>query len=506
MQWLVLKRYHGQHAQMNEMYKNVVLIFPKHCFNSETDGFLPHPLGIEYIASSIEDSVEKVVVIDENCNELDFNELNELKPDLIGTSMQSYQYNTVIKLASRLKEKVSSNPKIVVGGFHPTLMPDEVLSNDCIDFVVRGEGELTMRDLVKEKKVEKILGLSFKKGNKIIHNLPRPFVKNLDKLPFPARHLRKHPEKYKIFGFPYASMMTSRGCPYHCSFCNAYNMHKGNWRSRSVQSIIEEIELVNERFKPKVFFFWDLDCLIDKKRLKKFCKMIKTRNIKIKFICMARVNSVLNCKDILPELKECGLSLVQIGLERPDDQSLEELNKEITIAQSKECVKALKESGIFAYSFFIVGLPEDNEQTFQACIDYANKLDLDALYFLDVLPLPETEFREEMEEKGFLRTKSWDYLHFGTNVNLKMKHMTFEEFDYYVKKYRFKYITQPKRLVNLLKWFYNTFKPNLFELIRSIFLAIVIVRNRNLTPPRDKPFWPINGFSVTDTTAHSLES
>lgn len=452
------------------MYENIALIFPKHVFSNSGGLFLPHPIGLEYIAASVEDVVESISIFDENCEELDYRELDALGPSLIGITMHSYQYRYVIRLASRLKEELSSEPAIVVGGFHPTLMPEEVLKNECIDFAVRGEGEQTFRELVMGKDLESIPGLSYRKSGRIVHNPSRPFIQDLDKLPFPARHLRRHPEKYTFLGFRYASMMTSRGCVANCHFCNAYNMHKGVWRSRSVENIIEEIEFLQKRYKPRMFFFWDLDFMADRRRLEEFCEMIRERGIDIRFICMARADSVLNCRDILGGLRESGLTLVQVGLERPDDASLVELNKRITVSMSGECVKALREAGIFSYTFFVVGLPGDRKDIFLKCNSYANNLGLDFWDFLDPLPLPETPFRKEMEEKGFLRTKSWDNLYFLTNSNLKMRHMSFEEFDYYMNKYKLCCIKTPRGFLKALRWFFNTFRPGLLELPKSAYM------------------------------------
>jgi len=461
---------------MRNRFNRVALIYPNHCFGIAGDVILPHPTSLEYLASSIQDAVESVIMIDENCGGVDFGELGSYAPDLVGISMHSYQYRDVVALASEIKERVSSHPRIAVGGLHPSLEPEESMSNECIDYVIRGEGELVLRELVSGVDQEEILGLSYRKDENIIHNPSKPLLTDLDRLPFPARELRRHPEKYTIFGLPYASLMTSRGCPNDCAFCNAHNIHEGVWRSRSIESIIREIEHIESTVKPRVYFFWDLDFFVDRERLVEFCREIKARGIEIDFVCMGSVKAILGCRDILPELRECGLRIVQVGLERPDDESLQELNKDITVSQSVECIDALRTSDVYSVAFFIVGLPEDEETLFDECMDYAESIHLDMLFFVDPLPLPRTPFREELAKGGHLRDESWDNLSFYTYRNLRLENMTQERYEALMNRYRFKYFLKPRNLLRFLTLTRDILKPSLTEALRILSFTRLLFR------------------------------
>lgn len=461
---------------MRSRYNRIVLINPQHCFGIAGDVILPHPTSLEYLASSIQDVVENVILIDENCGGVDLEELDSYAPDLVGISMHSYQYRDVVSIATGIKERVSSHPSIAVGGFHPTLEPDESLSHECIDYVIRGEGELTLRELVEGVILKEIQGLSYSMGSEIVHNPPRPPLVDLDRLPFPARELRRHPERYTIFGLPYASLMTSRGCVNDCSFCNAYNMHGGNWRSRSVESIIREIEHIERTIEPRVYFFWDLDFFVDRERLVDFCREIKARGIEIDFVCMGGVNAILGCRDILPELRESGLRIVQVGLERPDDASLSELNKNITVSQSDECIEALRRSDIYSVAFFIVGLPKDEEALFDRCMDYAESIRLDMAFFVDPLPLPRTPFREDLIKGDYLRDESWDNLSFYTYSNLRLENMTQERYEALMNRYRFKYFLKPRNLIKFLSLTWDILRPNLTEALKILSFTKLLFR------------------------------
>ena len=192
------------------------------------------PIGIEYIAAVIENDVDDINIIDMELEQqpLEFF-IDSFRPDLVGITMAATDYNEGLRLAKIAKEKGCTT---VLGGYHPTFTPDDILSNSWVDLVIRGEGEFTMKNLVQMSTPKDVLGLSYKQDGKIVHNAERPLIQDLDALPFPARHLRRH--KYTEFvkidkKWERDMISMSRGCWGRCSFCCEPSMSGGLQRFRS---------------------------------------------------------------------------------------------------------------------------------------------------------------------------------------------------------------------------------------------------------------------------------
>lgn len=221
-------------------YKRVLLVKPK---GRKGLGFAFElvPIGLEYIAVSIENVVEDVHIIDMELEQNSFKYFLELfRPDLVGITMSATDHNEGLRLAKITKKNGATT---VLGGYHPTAIPDELLSHPQVDIIVRGEGELTMKELVQKGSPEGVLGVSFKKGKQIIHNPDRPLIGDLDSLPFPARHLRRQKDKDRMNsnGREFDVITMSRGCWGRCSFCCEPYMSKGRMRFRSPENIIKEL-------------------------------------------------------------------------------------------------------------------------------------------------------------------------------------------------------------------------------------------------------------------------
>ncbi|MDG6220607.1 MAG: radical SAM protein, partial [Candidatus Thermoplasmatota archaeon] len=202
------------------------------------------PTGLEYIAAYIEDVVEEVNIIDLEMESKPVRQTAEgffdkLKPDLVGISMSATEHTEGLEIAKWAKERGAMT---VLGGYHPTAIPDELLSHPQVDFIVRGEGEKTMRELILQGSAVGVKGVSYRDGNKIVHNPEREFIDNLDDLPFPARHLRRH--RYHLTlqrDREHDVLTTSRGCWGRCNFCCEPSMSGSHQRYRSPENVLAEI-------------------------------------------------------------------------------------------------------------------------------------------------------------------------------------------------------------------------------------------------------------------------
>ena len=207
------------------------------------------PTGLEYIAAYIKDAVDQVHIVDMELDNRKFQDIiNFYNPDLIGITLSATEHNQGLHLAKIAKQ---NNIPTVVGGYHPTSVPDIMLSHPQIDMVIRGEGEVTMKELVETGTSENVPGISYKKNGKIIHNAQRPQIENLDTLPFPARYLRQYPYKSQDRVTDCDVIIMSRGCNGLCSFCCEPSMSQGCLRTRSPENVLNEILEMAEYHKKK---------------------------------------------------------------------------------------------------------------------------------------------------------------------------------------------------------------------------------------------------------------
>ncbi|MGB9609258.1 MAG: B12-binding domain-containing radical SAM protein, partial [Minisyncoccia bacterium] len=294
------------------------------------------PLGLAYLAAILRDKGHQVLIYDADCNQeatkMEYSLLEEsypeyiaginnpnhklwqearevienFKPDLVGITMMTTKVASAFRLAEICKD-YNKNLPVVVGGPHPTLMPDEVLKNSpAIDIILRGEGEKSFPNLIKaiqsQKPLETVNGISFRKENRVIHNLPEEPIMNLDSLPFPARDLLWGKETYTSEDM--GLLFASRACPYNCTFCSSAGIWGRITRCRSIPNIIAEIKEVQKTYGTVQFSFKDDTFTLDRRRVIEFCQTLKKEKIKINWDCNGRIN--LLDKELLKIMKEAG--------------------------------------------------------------------------------------------------------------------------------------------------------------------------------------------------------
>lgn len=327
------------------------------------------------------------------------------KPDVVGITVMTPMRESAVKVAKIAKE-VNEGTTVIVGGPHPTLCPEEMLKEDVVDFAVRGEGEITCLELmetIEDEKMgsnlEKIRGISYRKGNGIAHNQERDFIKNLDALPFPA--------KQRIIGFEklspeaFSSVMASRGCPYNCIFCASNRIWKRKVRYRSVGNVIEEIREIVEKYRIKHIIFEDDSFGLNKRYTRELCAEIIKAKLDIGWSCEARVDNI--DETLVNEMKMAGCRVISIGVESGNQETLRKIKKGITVEQVRKAAQIIKRSGIRLYSFFIIGFPWEAEKEITDTIKFMKEIDPDNASLSIATPYPGTELYDICKREGLIQ-------------------------------------------------------------------------------------------------------
>ncbi|MFH0979278.1 MAG: radical SAM protein [Candidatus Woesearchaeota archaeon] len=377
--------------------------------NSKGDVLLkpssPHN-GTAYLASTLLHNGHTVKVLDMRLDYTDedlFKRLSDFKPDLVAITMTSREFLNIYKLVNKVKRH---GYKVIVGGPHPSTIGAKILEDTLADYACLGEGEFTLLELANGKKSSKIKGLIWRDKNKIVTNKPRPLIENLDEIPFPAFELfelDKYMDK-KI------SMVTSRGCPYACTYCTMRFTMGMKFRARSPKNVVDEIEYWYK--KGYCYFAFVDDCFTyDMKRAENICDEILRRKLRIKWdlkngIRVDKVNEVL-----LRKMKNAGCFFIAFGVESADQGILNKMKKGITVKMAEDAVRLAKKVGIKDVSgFFIIGMPGDNLMNFRKTLDFALSLPFDEIRFYNAVPYPNTELFSWIRKNANLLGSPDNYL------------------------------------------------------------------------------------------------
>jgi radical SAM superfamily enzyme YgiQ (UPF0313 family) len=366
------------------------------------------PIGLEYIAAYIADTVEDVHIVDMEMEHRKFQDLINLYcPDLVGISLSATEHNEGLRLAKAAKKKGVTT---VMGGYHSTSVPDLMLSYPQIDIVVRGEGELTMRELVEKGTPEDVLGASYKKGGKIIHNEGRPRIENLDILPFPARHLRQYSYKSQNRTTDCDVIVMSRGCNGFCSFCCEPSMSLGCLRCRSPGNVMKEILEMAKYHQRKALsvIFADPNFMGNPSGVDRLCDLLMEHDLSIEFCALVRADAMAKYPEIVKKMCRADILNFEMGIESPNSKDLKSTKKGITNRVHGEAVRNIRENGGRAGGTFVIGLPDQTAEEIKAFPTYAKEIGLTAAAFGIATPFPGTEFYRELDKQGLIFETNWD--------------------------------------------------------------------------------------------------
>jgi len=382
-------------------------------------GFNAPPLGLAWIAAVLEKAGHKVKIIDtptlKTTTDEFIEEVKSWKPDVVGISVQTPTAPKAYDAITRLKEEVPDTP-VIVGGSHPTFMYEEALRRNA-DVVVRFEGEYTTLELINVLEREglsydalkRVKGLAFRtKDNGIVVTERRPYISDLDKLPWPARHLLPM-DRYTVFGKPVkvAHVMASRGCPYGCAYCSTSYFWGRRIRFRSAENVADEIEYLVSKHGVKSVVFTDDELTVNRRFVYGLVKEVKERGLDVTFACGSRVDHV--DRDYLKFLYENGFTTLYFGVESASQETLDRIGKGITVDQAIKVFEQIKEINGFAAGSFILGFPWETLDDMKRTVELAVKLDPSYAQFTVLTPYPGTPIYDFAVKNNLIVDHDWEH-------------------------------------------------------------------------------------------------
>ena len=370
-------------------------------------------LGLGYLAAVLEKNNYKVDVIDCQVLKLSFedfkSEISKRQPDIVGVTSSTLTYQTALKLVKIAKE-ACPNCITLAGGSHVTFWDDHALE-ECpeLDIVIRREGENTMLELVQRIEAGKstfdVLGTTCRREGKIVRNPDRPYIEDLDSLPFPARHLWSMEKFRELEDILY--LATSRGCVYWCEFCTTVRMHGRKYRMRSPKNVVDELEFLHKTYGVKKFTFCDDAFTVDQPRTEALCGEILQRGLKIEWNCGTRVDMLT--QELLAKMKAAGCVSVWFGVESGTQQVLDAMKKGISPELTMKVLGWVREAGLQPVPNVILGFPGETKQSAWKTIKFVEKVAPDAVGFYNVAtPFPGTPMYDLVKQKGWLRITDFD--------------------------------------------------------------------------------------------------
>jgi radical SAM superfamily enzyme YgiQ (UPF0313 family) len=392
-------------------------------------GKLP-PLGLAYIAAALEKNGFQVEIYDNYLLERPIEEVkSEVKkrsPEIVGINCSSLTYERSIELAKAVKE-VCSSSKVIVGGPHPSYMPQTMLQHPEIDYVVIGEGEQAMVKLAtaitkrqENKVIAKISGVALNVDGGMVKSPPE-FISDLDSVPFPARHLL--PMRMYDRALPYLTvkpvdtMSILRGCPYQCAYCETRELWGTACRAFSPQRVIDEIKHMVDNYGSRGIYFVGDNFTINKQRTSELCRLLRENKIDLKWTCETRADLI--SKELLESMKSAGCETIFFGVESGSPTIQQKLNKNIDLQEVKRTFELCREVGIRTTTSFMLGIPGETVDDMNATFKFAKSLQADWCMFNIYIACPGSKLYDEVISQGLydqmdnylarVKTKDFDY-------------------------------------------------------------------------------------------------
>lgn len=378
-------------------------------------GVIAPPLGIAYMAGVLQENNIDVEILDASAEDMDFKdvekELLKRKPDLVALTALTPTIGRALETAQVVKETLPDSI-VVIGGYHPTFNFIETLEDENVDIVIRGEGEYIMLNLVQalenQSSLHDVKGIVFedKNSKEIVVNPEAPLIQDLDELPFPALNLLPM-KKYRLLDMDthMTTMITTRGCPMQCSFCSSAAMHGKKIRERSVENIVDEIEYLKTNYDIDTIAFMDDTFTLKKRKVMAICDEILKRNIEIMWGCTSRVDTL--DEKLLKKMKEAGCITIFIGVESADQQQLDNMCKNTTIAKIENAFKIAHKLKIRTIASVALGMPGDTKEIMNKTVKFVHKLKPNYAIYSLATPYPGTRFYKEAFEKNLIKIKDW---------------------------------------------------------------------------------------------------
>lgn len=420
----------------NRKVKVLLVASPKTDLGFGRSVSLPN-IGLYSIAANLDHTICDVNVLDlvvagRNPRKYLQNVLVKHRPDVVGFSCMTFQYNDTLEL-TRITKLVDNTIKVVLGGYHATVASDMILNNDndmqYIDFLIRTEGEVALNEFIRAlyngNDFKKVPNLSYRKNGSILNN-PTHTLLDLDEIKLPDRSVGLIKNGFYMFGNPVAAIETSRGCTSNCDFCSIQIMYGKNYRKYKIERVINDIK-DGRKHGARAIFIGDDNITLHGKRYKELCEaIIDTELNNMHYFIQASIKGLYHTPGLIDSMKKSGVKWIFIGIENISDDNLKFLDKNDQFKRSDvmEVVTELRRNNILVIGGFIIGNPDDTEESIKANYEYAKKLRLDIAIFFILTPFPKTEIRDKLIKQGLI-TNLDDFTEYTCfKANVKTKHLS----------------------------------------------------------------------------------
>jgi len=423
----------------------VLLVNPpylQHIYGTTGHFAVHQPLGLAYLAAYLEARGVEVSILDANALMLTLEEtarqVKGSRADLVGLTAVTNTITLVYELA-RLIKRDSPQKIIVAGGPHPSVMDRRTLE-ECqeIDVVVRGEGEETLRELVevlgRGGGLEEVAGVTFRHNGSLCATGEREPIADIDTLPYPARHLLPL-EVYRpgpflnrgVKGERYARLLTTRGCPHHCTYCAAPLL----WprvRMHSAEYLVGEMKHLVRTYGVGHIDVLDDTFTASRRRLRRTCELIGEEGLEVAWTCYAGVRSLARAPELIEAMKQAGCFGLELGIESGDEEVLARIRKDMTLDEARAVAAELRRQRMRWLGFFMLGLPGETRASAERTIELAVELDPDIAFFSITTPFPGTELYAEMSRRGLITEGlGWDDMTLHGKTLMCTEHLSAEE-------------------------------------------------------------------------------
>ncbi|MBU1255646.1 B12-binding domain-containing radical SAM protein [Patescibacteria group bacterium] len=454
------------------------------------------PYNLAYLAAYLRERIDcQIKILDAEVRCLNFQEIEEEirkeQPDIAGITCPSSTMNHVFRICQIIKQNVNSNCLTIVGGNHPTIMPEKTLEDINIDFAAMSESEITFYEFVRTIKEGKnnfksINGLCYKENGKIVKNPLREFIADLDTIPFPALDLLDLEIYYsaptkKLTTEKCSPLLTSRGCAFNCIHCASKALWRRQVRYRSAENVVAEIESHLNKYDIKEFNLLDEHFTINKPRAMKICQLIIDKKLPIAWACLSRSDAIDD--ELVEIMGKAGCKKISLGLESGSQKILDLMRKQATIKQGREAIKTIRRHNILANSSFMFGNIGETKKTIRETIDYAKSLDLDNATFFITCPLPGSDLYTYAKDNGLIpENVKWEMFAPLTNAApvLAQRNLSGDELIYWQKRAFREYYLRPKYIIYKLKMIDSwDIAKSIIEGIR-IFIRVLIKKPKKI--------------------------
>lgn len=424
--------------------KALLIYPPLQAYVSDTPWPDP-PLGLGYIGAVLEANGFDVEILDalalgadnvEQVGEfirvgLSWEDLKShvrrASPNIVGVSAAYTAYASNSHQCAKIVKEVDPEIPVVFGGAHTSILFDKVLADPNVDIAVLGEGEMTFLELMKRLKTDAdihgVSGTAVRQNSSIVRNSPRPYIEELDSIPFPARHLLPMERYFRKPSFlrdysmrpPRTNMITSRGCPFNCVFCSIHSVWGYKWRWRSPNNVADEIELLMNKYGVREIAFLDDNISLNKKRMMAICDEIIQRKLDIKWCTPNGVMVRTLDREVVERMRKSGCWKLTLGIESGSSETQRFIGKNINLEQCREIIRYCNKIGMWTHATFIIGFPYETLESINQTIDFAVNSELDLANFYVATPYPATRLHDVFLKENLLED-NYDTSYLSVNL------------------------------------------------------------------------------------------